>query len=62
MIHEPRGGRYKGRLAVGFAAVLDGGDVEGVAFVMEAEPIVADSQAELGRLGVSTELIVAGIY
>jgi hypothetical protein len=33
------------RLAVGVAAVLDGGDVEGVAVVVEAEPVIADAQA-----------------
>ena len=38
--------------AVDFASVLDGGDVEGVAVVVEAEPVVADAQAELGRLDV----------
>ena len=40
------------RLAVGFAAVLDGGDVEGVAVVVEAEPVIADAQSELGWLDV----------
>jgi hypothetical protein len=38
------------RLAVGFAAVPDGGDVEGVAVVVEAEPVVADAEAGM-RLG-----------
>ncbi len=35
--------------AVDFAAVLDGGDVEGVADVVEAEAIVANAEPELGR-------------
>ena len=47
------------RLAVGFAAVLDGGDVEGVFVVVEAEPVIADAQAELGRLGVLEALHIA---
>jgi hypothetical protein len=38
------------RLAVDFAAVPDGGDVEGMAVVMEAEPVVSDAEAELGWL------------
>ena len=45
--------------AVDFAAVLDGGDVEGVSVVVEAEPVVADAQAELGRLDVLKALHVA---
>ena len=45
--------------AVDFAAMLDGGDVEGVAVVLEAEPVVADAQAELGRLDVLEALHVA---
>ncbi len=36
------------RLAVGFAAVADGGDVEGVSVVMEAEALVADAELGLG--------------
>jgi hypothetical protein len=47
------------RLAVGFAAVLDGGDIEGVAVVVEAEPVIADAQAELWRLDVLEALHVA---
>ena len=47
------------RLAVGLAAVLDGSDVEGVAVVVEAEPVVADAEAELGRLDVLEALHVA---
>jgi hypothetical protein len=38
--------------AVGFATVLDCGDVEGMAVVVEPEPVVANAQAELGRLDV----------
>jgi hypothetical protein len=45
--------------AVGFAAVLDGGDVEGLAVIVEAGPIVADAEAELGRLDVLKALHVA---
>ena len=47
------------RLAVGFAAVLDGSDVEGVAVIVEAKPVIADPQAELGRLDVPEALHVA---
>ena len=42
----------RGRLAVGFAAMLDGSDVDGIAVVVEAEAVVADAQAELRRLDV----------
>jgi hypothetical protein len=47
------------RLAVGFAAVADGGDVEGMAEVVEAEPVVSDAEAELGRLDALEPLYVA---
>ena len=47
------------RLAVGFSAVSDGGDVEGVAVVVEAEPVVADAEAELGRLDALESFYVA---
>ena len=47
------------RLAVGFAAVLDGSDIEGVAVIMEANPVIADAQAELGRLDILEALHVA---
>ena len=47
------------RLAVGFAAVLDGGDLEGVAMIVEAEPVIADAQGEFGRLDVLKALHVA---
>ena len=50
---------FEVRSAVGFAAITDGGDVEGVAAVVEAEPVVADAQAELGRLDVLEALHVA---
>jgi hypothetical protein len=39
--------------------VFNGGDVEGVAVVVEAEPVVADAQPELGRLDVLEALHVA---
>jgi hypothetical protein len=39
--------------------MLDGGDVEGMALVVEAEPVVADAEAELGRLDVLEALHVA---
>ena len=39
--------------------MLDSGDVEGLAVVMEAEPVVADAQTELGRLDVLKTLYVA---
>ena len=45
--------------AVSFAAVLDGGDVEGLAVVMEAQPVVADAQPELGRLDLLKTLYIA---
>ena len=34
------------------------GDVEGMAAVVEAEPVIADAQAELGRLDVLESLYV----
>ena len=39
--------------------MLDGGDVEGVAVVVEAEPVIADAQAELGRFDVLEAFYVA---
>jgi hypothetical protein len=39
--------------------VLDGGDVEGVAVVVKAEPVIADAQAELGGLDVLEALHIA---
>ena len=45
--------------SVGFSAVFDGGDVEGVAVVVEADAVVADAEAELGRLDVLEALYVA---
>ncbi len=47
------------RLAVDFAAVSDGGDVEGVSVVVEAEPVVSDAEAELGRLDALESFYVA---
>jgi hypothetical protein len=32
--------------------MLDGSDEEGLAVIVEAEPVVADAEAELGRLDV----------
>jgi hypothetical protein len=49
----------EGGSAVGFAAVLNGGDVQGVADVVEADAVVADAQAELWRLDVLKALHVA---
>jgi hypothetical protein len=45
--------------AVGFAAMLDGGDVESLAVVLEAEPVVSDAEAELWRLDVLEAFYVA---
>ena len=39
--------------------MLDGGDVEGLAVVMEAEPVVTYAQPELGRFNVLKTLYVA---
>jgi hypothetical protein len=39
-----------GRSPVGFAAVFHGRDAYGVSLVMEADAVVADAEAELGRL------------
>ncbi len=37
----------------------DGGDEEGVAVVVEAEPVVSDAEAELGRLDALESFYVA---
>ena len=44
---------------VGFATVFHGGDANGVSLVMEADAVVADAKAELGRLDVLEPLDVA---
>jgi hypothetical protein len=44
--------RSLGGSAVVFAAVPDAGDFEGVAEVVEADAVVADAEAEFGRLDV----------
>ena len=44
---------------VGFAAVPDGGDVESVSVVMEADAVVADAEPKFGRLDVLKTLHVA---
>jgi hypothetical protein len=41
-----------GGSAIGFSAVLDGEDFDGVAQVMEADAIVADAEAQFGRLHI----------
>ena len=45
--------------AVDFAAVLDAGDFDGIAEVMEAGAVVADAEAELGRFNVLEALHIA---
>jgi len=45
-------GRIEGGSAVGFAAMLDGQDEDGIAVVVEADAVVADAQPHLGRLDV----------
>jgi len=47
------------RSAVGFAAVLDREDEDGIAVVAEAHAVVTDAQAQLGRLDVLKALYVA---
>ncbi len=49
----------RSRSAVGFAAVFDGSDANGVFVFMEAHAVVADAEAELGRLDVLEMLDVA---
>jgi hypothetical protein len=44
---------------VGFTTVFHGGDANGVSLVMEADAVVADAEAELGRLDVLEALDVA---
>lgn len=44
---------------IGFAAVFHGGDAYGVSLAMEADAVVADAEAELGRLDVLEALDVA---
>lgn len=39
--------------------MADGGDEEGVAVVVEAEPVIADAEAELGRFDVLEAFYVA---
>lgn len=46
-------------MAVDFAAVTDGGDVEGVSVVVEANPVVPDAEAELWRLNALKAFSVA---
>src|SRR5258708_18525077 len=47
------------RSAVGFAAVFHSSDANGISVVMEADAVVADAKAELGRLDVLETLDVA---
>jgi hypothetical protein len=47
------------RSAVDFAAVFHSGDANGISVVMEADAVVADAKAELGRLDVLETLDVA---
>jgi hypothetical protein len=49
----------RSRSAIGFAAVFDGSDAKGVFVFMEAHAVVADAEAELGRLDVLKMLDVA---
>jgi len=39
--------------------MFDGGDVEGVAVVVEAHPIIADAKSELWRIDVLKALYVS---
>jgi hypothetical protein len=45
--------------AVDFAAMLDAGDFDGIAEVMEAGAVVTDAEAELGRFNVLEALHIA---
>jgi hypothetical protein len=47
----------RSRSAVGFAAVFDGSDANGVFVFMEAHVLVADAEAELGRLDDVLEML-----
>lgn len=51
--------RFEVSSAVGFATVFYGGDVEGVAVVVEAEAVVSDAEAELGRFDVLKAFYIA---
>ena len=46
--HEERDAPPSGRSAVGFAAVLDGEDEDGIAVVVKADAVVTDAQAQSG--------------
>ena len=45
--------------AVGFAAMLDGGDFEGVGGHVKADAVVADAESGLGRVDILQALHVA---
>jgi hypothetical protein len=49
------------RSAVGFTAVLDGEDEDGIAVIVEAHTVVTDAQAQFGRLEVLKALYVARV-
>jgi hypothetical protein len=56
---EQEGNSARPGSAIDFAAVLDAGDFDGIAEVVEAGAVVADAEAELGRFDVLEALHVA---
>jgi hypothetical protein len=49
---EQAGNSARPGSAVDFAAVADGEDEDGVTEIVEADAVVADAEAELGRLDI----------